>query len=359
MKKKLLAAAVVGALASPTAFAQTTIYGIVDVGYQNAKHADGDVNKDFVQSGQKDRSRLGVRGSEDLAGGTYAMYGIEFDIVADTGATPGAGMTQALTFVGLGSKAWGEFTLGRQYTHTFHNNVLGQAARTETFASAASLLPRTVRASNSVKYSSPRFGGATVGFIWAPGAPDGAAVAEPTLPAAEANYWDAGVIWRAATFGVGAAYGVSSTEAAVTGAETETKFTGLAGYFDNKVFGIYGAYSLGETDGPPPTGTGSDITAWSLSGVFYFGGRNELYVMYGQREDEGTVPPNVAGNEATFWGVSLVHLLSKRTAAYVGYGTVDNDPGSKQVPSGFAVPSTALAAGYNPRGIQVGLSHKF
>jgi predicted porin len=348
MKKKLLAAAVVGALASPAAFAQTTIYGIVDVGYQNAKHADGDVNKDFIASGQKDRSRLGVRGSEDLAGGTYAMYGIEFDIVADTGATPAAGMTQALTFVGLGSKAWGELTLGRQYTHTFHNNVLGQAARTETFASAASLLPRTVRSSNSVKYSSPRFGGATVGFIWAPSAPDGAAAtSEPTAAGAENNYWDVGVIWRAASFGVGGAYGQNTAELA--GVETETTLTGLAGYFDNKVFGIYGAYSLGETEAGPTTT--SDITAWSLSGVFYFGGRNELYVMYGQSEDDVT-----AGNEATFWGISLVHLLSKRTAVYVGYGNVENDPAAAQRPSGFA---TTVAAGYDPRGIQVGLSHKF
>src|SRR5687767_1022224 len=103
MKKKLLAVAVVGALASPVAFAQT-LYGIVDVGYQNSKYSDGDVNKHFIQSGQHSGSHFGVRGSEDLAAGTYAMYQIEFDITADTGATAAAGMTQRLTFVGLGSK---------------------------------------------------------------------------------------------------------------------------------------------------------------------------------------------------------------------------------------------------------------
>jgi predicted porin len=348
MKKKLLAAAVVGALASPAAFAQTTVYGIIDVGYQNAKHAGGDVNKDFIVSGQKDRSRLGVRGSEDLAGGIYAMYQTEFTITADTGATDAAGMTSALTFVGLGSKAWGEFTLGRQYTHTFHNNVLGQAARTETFASAASLLPRTVRASNSVKYSSPRFGGLTVGALWAPSAPDGATpVSEATAVGADNNYWDVGVIWRGPSFGAGAAYGINKAETAVL--ETETTLTGIAAYFDNKAFGIYGAYSLGETEAGPATT--SDITAWSISGVLYFAGRNELYLMYGQSEDDA-----VAGSEASFWGVSLFHRLSKRTTVYVGYGNVENDGPSAQRPSGFA---TTVAAGFDPRGIQIGLAHSF
>jgi len=105
MKKKLLAVAVVGALASPVAVAQT-LYGIVDVGYQNSKYADGDVNKHFIQSGQHSGSRLGVRGSEDLAAGTYVMYQVEFNIVADTGG-PGATDTTRLTFVGLGSKGVG------------------------------------------------------------------------------------------------------------------------------------------------------------------------------------------------------------------------------------------------------------
>ena len=53
MNKKLLAVAVVGALASPAAFAQNvTIYGGIDVGYQNASnYATGSVNHNFITSG--------------------------------------------------------------------------------------------------------------------------------------------------------------------------------------------------------------------------------------------------------------------------------------------------------------------
>jgi len=68
MKKYVLAAAVAGAFASPAVFAQTTLYGIVDVGYQHANnYGNGPTqqNKNFVQEGMHSPSRLGVRGSED------------------------------------------------------------------------------------------------------------------------------------------------------------------------------------------------------------------------------------------------------------------------------------------------------
>jgi len=348
MKKKLLAVAVVGALASPVAFGQT-LYGIVDVGYQNAKHADGDVNKDFVQSGMKDSSRFGVRGSEDLAGGTYAMYQIEFDIVADTGATPASGMTNRLTMVGLGSKAWGELTLGRQYTHIFHNNALGQASGTETFASAASLMPRNVRASNSVKYSSPVMGGFSVGAIWAPGATDGAAVAESTGVGADTNYWDAAVRYTPGPFGAGLAYGVLNVEA--PGVETETTLTNLSLTWATGAFDLRGHYAMAETEVGPATTV--DRTAWSISAKMAFGGANDIRAMFGQSEDEA---PGLVANEATFWGIAFVHNMSKRTRLYAGYATVDNDAGSALIPSGFAAP---VVAGFDPRGFQVGVSHSF
>jgi len=348
MKKKLLAVAVVGALASPVAFGQT-LYGILDVGYQNAKHANGDINKDFIQSGMKDSSRFGVRGSEDLAGGTYAMYQIEFDIQADTGATAGAGMTNRLTMVGLGSKAWGELTLGRQYTHIFHNNALGQASGTETFASAASLMPRNVRASNSIKYSSPVMGGFSVGALWAPGATDGAApVAESTAVGADQNYFDVALRYTPGPFGAGIAYGNLTTEAG--GVETETTLTNLSLTFATGAFDIRGHYAMAETE----TGatTSADVNAWSLSALMRMGGANEIRAMYGQREDDA-----VAGSEASFWGLAFVHNMSKRTRLYAGVGSVSNDGPSALVPSGFAV--STIAPGYNPRGFQVGVSHSF
>ena len=356
MKKKLLAVAVVGALASPVAFAQT-LYGIVDLGYSNSKHADGDVNKNFINSGMHSGSRLGVRGSEDLAMGTYAMYQIEFEIVADSGATTPSGMTHRLTTLGLGSKAWGELTLGRQYTHTFHTFAVGSAAGYGTYASAftwAGFVPS--RASNSIKYSSPVMGGFSVGALWSFTNP-GTNETESSVVGADQNYWDVAVRWTPGPIGVAASLANNTTETG--GAETETDVTQISVNWDNRAFGIYGNWAQSETT-PPVGAATADVSVWSVSGVGRFGGRHELYAVYGQRSDDA-----IAGDagDSSLLGIGYQHVMSKRTRAYVGYASVKNKAGTNRAPTFFtgsnSLGGPAIANGYDPRGFQVGLVHSF
>lgn len=343
MKKKLLAAAVVGALASPVAFGQT-LYGIVDLGYQNAKHSDGDVNKHFMVQGQHSGSRLGVRGSEDLAGGTYAMYQIEFNIQADNG-DPAATGTQRLTFVGLGSKAWGELTLGQQYTHQFHTIAVGSASAYATFTSIAGHVPELTRASNSIKYSSPVMGGFAVGFLWGL---SGTGATEATAAGADADYWDAAIRYTPGPFGVALGYGVGTVTAA--GVETETTSTQLSANWDNRAFGIYGNWWQDEVEAGPLTTR--DATIMSLSGVARFGGRHELYALWGTGENE-TVG---AAADFDFWAIGYQHVASKRTRFYAAIAQNKNEAGAASIPTAFAAP---VAAGYDPRGFQLGVVHTF
>jgi predicted porin len=339
MKKKLLAVAVVGALASPVAFGQT-LYGIVDVGYQNSKYADGDVNKHFIQSGQHSGSRFGVRGSEDLAGGTYAMYQIEFNILADTGG-PGATDTTRLTFGGLGSKAWGELTIGRQYTHTFHTFAVGSASGYGTFTSyyGATTTGILTRASNSVKYSSPNMSGFSVGALWAPG--------ESTTAGASSNgdYMDFALRYTPGPFGVSISHAIATAEAG--GTSTDTDQTQITANWDNRAWGIYGGYIMTDND----TNT-VDNTAWWVNPVMRFGGRHEVYFLYGQAEND-----LVSGQEATSIAVTYQHVMSKRTRIYTSIGRVSNDNGAAATLN--AQVATGMAAGYDPRGFQLGLLHSF
>jgi len=349
MKKKLLAVAVVGALASPVAFGQT-LYGIVDLGYQNAKHADGDVNKHFMVQGQHSGSRLGVRGSEDLAGGTYAMYQIEFNIVADNGSAAGTG-TQRLTFVGLGSKAWGELTLGQQYTHQFHTIGVGSASGYAAFTSIAGQVPELTRASNSIKYSSPVMGGFAVGFLWGlSGGATGSATGadEATAAGADADYWDAAIRYTPGPFGLALGYGVTTTTAA--GVETENTSTQLSANWDNRAFGIYGNYWVDETETGPTTTR--DFNVMSISGVARFGGRHELYAVWGTAENE-TVG---ATADFDFWAIGYQHVVSKRTRFYTSIAQNKNETAATSAPTAFAA---GVAAGYDPRGFQLGMVHTF
>ena len=348
MKKKLLAVAVVGALASPVAVAQT-LYGIVDVGYQNSKYADGDVNKHFIQSGQHSGSRLGVRGSEDLAAGTYVMYQVEFNIVADTGG-PGATDTTRLTFVGLGSKAWGELTLGQQYTHSFHTFAVGSASGYGTFSSfysgGVTGTGIATRASNSVKYSSPVMSGFSVGALWSPGA-----ATEPTAVGASGNgnYMDFAVRYTPGPFGVAISHAIATAEAA--GVENDTDLTQITANWDNRAFGIYGGFLQSEDDGVAGVST-VDREAWWLNLVARFGGRHELYFLYGQGENN-----LVAGQESKRMAITYQHVMSKRTRIYTSIGRVTNEGGATGVLNGQA--GTAPAANFDPRGFQLGLLHSF
>ena len=135
MKKSLLALAVLGAFASvASAQSSVTLYGRVDLsGGKNM----GSTNK-FLQNGSG--SRFGVRGSEDLGGGMSAFFNIEHRYNADTGA-----MTDATRFwggrsiVGL-QGAFGQFTLGREYTTAFlQSQLAGDPWGWDTVANQAAI----------------------------------------------------------------------------------------------------------------------------------------------------------------------------------------------------------------------------
>jgi predicted porin len=370
MNKKLLAVAVVGALASPAAFAQgSTMYGIFDLGFQHASDYSGR-NKNFIQEGMRDPSRFGVRGSEDLEGGMYAMYGFEFNMPIDTGAEP---TLTRLAFVGLGSKAWGELTLGRQYTHLFHTYAVGSAHAYGTFASSFGQTPTTVRVSNGVKYSSPVFNGFSVGAIWSPSGQvqpvAGAGGGEPTDLNTTQNYYDAVIRWTPGPFGVAGGIGKNKTDVSGTGS-TDTTYQELSANWDNKAFGVYGNYMKQKTD-TPTVSNATDWKTYSISGVARFGGRHEVYAMYSKAKNDGT---GAVDAEATSYGIVYENVMSKRTRLYVGYGKTTNKDGMNLAPTSYAVatpgpeftsPAGATASnalnplGKDPSAFQVGISHSF
>ena len=63
-----------------------------------------------------------------------------------------------------------------------------------------------------------------------------------------------------------------------------------------------------------------------------------------------------AAADADVVALTYQHVLSKRTRVYTSLGRVDNDPGSAVELNTFAA---AVAAGYDPRGFQLGLLHSF
>lgn len=159
MRKQLMAAAV-AAMLSQGAWAQSNvvIYGVVDAGVSvESGNAAGTVTK--VGSGIAGGSRWGFKGSEDLGGGTSAIFLGESGFQVDTGAMGQGGLAFGRqSYVGLADKAMGSLTIGRQYAPEYLANVFADPFSSGTAADSKNLINPVAdggRMSNSILYASP------------------------------------------------------------------------------------------------------------------------------------------------------------------------------------------------------------
>ena len=80
MQKKIIVLAIAAALAAPSAFAETTVYGKLSADFEAVKNSS--YFRSYGSSYRVNRiasnaSRFGVKGSEDLGDGLKAIYQIE------------------------------------------------------------------------------------------------------------------------------------------------------------------------------------------------------------------------------------------------------------------------------------------
>ena len=188
MKKLLLASLL--ALGSAAAMAQSsvTIYGILDVGYIGTNYkgvgtsaTNRQTTSGFGQSAESS-SRLGFRGTEDLGGGTSAVFTLETGLNPNNSTLSSVNTRQA--FVGLKLNGLGTAAIGTQYTPIFNamavtdpgilNNMngslmyatspqtvgnAGSAPYARTSSSSGTSDAFTVRTSNTLSLKSEKFKG--------------------------------------------------------------------------------------------------------------------------------------------------------------------------------------------------------
>ena len=111
MHKKLIAAAVAGALAAPVAVADVAVSGSIRTGvlYDGAKSE---------WSVADNSSRLRFKASSDLGNGQSAFMNYEFRVNSAQGSIV-TGNTQRLTFVGIKGD-WGQLSMGSQWSTLFN-----------------------------------------------------------------------------------------------------------------------------------------------------------------------------------------------------------------------------------------------
>ncbi|MFW7344672.1 MAG: porin [Pigmentiphaga sp.] len=154
----LLAAALAG-----TAQAQTsvTLYGIISEGLSYTNNIGGKSLTE-LKANVMQVSRWGLRGTEDLGGGTRALFNLESGFSPDTGTWTQGRLFGRTAIVGLANDTWGQVTIGRQMD-AMSQTLVGYESAIQ-FASIGThigdndnLFP-VARISNSVQYMN-KFGG--------------------------------------------------------------------------------------------------------------------------------------------------------------------------------------------------------
>lgn len=341
-----------GMCGATSAASGVTIYGIADAGPghtrysfdQGGTHASHSTNG--LRSGYRDKSRFGLRGSEDLGGGLSAMFRLEQGIDLADGSTKNG--FDRLAFVGLSSDSWGTFTMGRQkdIADTFSDvdmvKSLGKAEHT--------LGGQGGRRDSLFKYVSPSFSGAQVGLAYARDA-DGATTD---------HFYSAGLRYKSGPLRLTAVYG-HEKEQAKSYAVTNWM---LAGTYDFKVVKLAAAWGqdrngkfnkpgdVGKStlDGFAPSGLGNYNQQGFKSNNYYLGaeiptGPGVLGLMWGHsRSNLNRIDGSFQAGAQDIYGAMYNHSLSKRTRLYV-YGTFARN--------------LAYVRGFKGREAGLGINHKF
>ncbi|WP_438392073.1 porin [Caballeronia sp. DA-9] len=178
MKRKVTSMMALGSMAvAVNAYAQSTVtlYGVIDAGiaYVHNVAASGVNQSTLVKfsSGNLSGGRWGFRGTEDLGGGSSAIFQLENGFNAGTGVLNQGGREFGRkAVVGLVNNNWGTVTLGRQYDPVLDVvQPLTGDSYGETFGTPgdADNYDNSVRISNAVKYVSPNMHGLVVEALYA------------------------------------------------------------------------------------------------------------------------------------------------------------------------------------------------
>ncbi|MBJ9698685.1 porin [Burkholderia cenocepacia] len=148
-----------------------TLYGIVDTAivYQNSQTALGSMRGGHsvikMASGLAYGDRLGLKGVEDLGGGTRAIFTLESGFTLGTGA---AQFTDAIfgrqAFVGLSNPKSGTLTAGRQYSAYYtllmpYSSEIWLRGSFGAHPGDVDALDQPTRVNNSLVYQSPEIHG--------------------------------------------------------------------------------------------------------------------------------------------------------------------------------------------------------
>ena len=391
MRMKCLAAvASIACAGSAWAQSSVTLYGVVDASIEYANHVGAvptlanqfnpgpahDVVR--MNSGGLSGSRWGIRGLEDLGGGTQAVFVLESGFNGDSGTMQQSGrLFGRQAFVGIKSATYGQLSLGRQYTSLFDGIVNFVPAYFATQYEPITLFTgANFREDNTIKYT------ANLGaFTGVAHYSFGTGLALPQVVqtglAIGGNGEVPGQARRDSAYGASLTYTGGSLWAVVaydqfnpsigttTSASSGTFRKATAALSYNLPLGrIMGGYRWGQNKTPAGAAIGRDDFFW-IGGIYQATAALSFTLEYGYDKVR-----NVFGNTsvANPWQVNLIadYSFSRRTDVYLSAAYAKN--AGLMLDSALIAYANSLALGNSyvlgngassMVGVSVGVRHKF
>lgn len=333
---------------STTASAQgsVTLYGLLDTGiqYKTQANAAGDSGWSSSNANAAYPSRFGLRGTEDLGGGTQVLVQFENGFSISTGALATSGtLFNRIALAGLSDGRLGTLTFGRQYSVQYDKTVLYDPTLFNNYSiySLNIIPPATVRLDNSVKYLSPDLHGLNVEAMYGFG---------QQLPgnADAGRYWGAAVEYKPGDLWLRAGYEQVNGVAAgaidrSSDVDRRTSFT------------IRYAFSQFAASGGVVLVRGS-LQASPDGNVYWLGAQYTPTPFLKIAVECGRYVVQNSGARPTLANLSAYYWLSKRTTVYAMGGYMINGGGSD---FGVTNYTTTQVANVSQLGAAVGLIARF
>ncbi|AUT76338.1 porin [Paraburkholderia hospita] len=241
-----------------------TLYGTIDAGLtyvnnQQVARPDGGVSGKSswsMTTGNLAPAAFGIRGTEDLGGGTSAIFNLQNYFLVNNGVMFQANnLFDATAMVGLKSEKWGQLTLGRQFDS--YTNAVAPFAVSNHWAGPFGAhfgdidnLNAAFNLNNSVQYQSPAFYGLSVGGTFSLGNQAGAFATN--------RAWALGTTYQLGGLSLGAGYlslrnpldaalgGQSGYIGELSCGQSPASYCGLHDADELRTFGLGGSYAFGD-----------------------------------------------------------------------------------------------------------------
>ncbi len=299
MKTTVLAAAAFAAALPMSIQAQSnvTLYGRLNVGVEHYKFDSTATRPGFNMTVMNsDASLWGIRGSEDLGGGTRALFKLESGFQVDTGGVPATGaFFSRESYVGIANASMGTVLLGSQW-----GPALWQSVRADPFMRfgpagqpyiTQGVRGYTLRYDNAIQYITPNMSGVTgrVLYSFGEGQPVGKGVA------ASVDY-EKGPLYVGGFYERGP---VAAATVGLTGVPRTNETASVAAAYDFGAVKVHGQYQRNRVEDLP-----TNVSAYLL-GLSVPAGAGKFKASYIHRD--------ALNADATVFGVGYEYPLSKRT----------------------------------------------